>query len=135
MSYQISDDCIGCGACAKKCPQHAIEGKPKKRFDIDPFLCIECGVCFNTCPKGAIIDPFGRRPLQKGKKAKITKAKIERKLCAGCKNCLLNCPQNAIKTAKQRNIFASAYCIVDKELCSGCARCTGLCITGAVELE
>lgn len=41
--------CAGCGACAEKCPEEAIEmkdGLPVTRQD----LCIECGVCVLVCP-------------------------------------------------------------------------------------
>lgn len=132
MAYQISDDCKGCGACAKKCPEHAIEGKVKVRFDIDPFLCVECGTCFSTCPWGAIIDPKGNRSPRKGKNQKQTKARVESAFCAGCQNCYLNCPQNAIRVIK-KNILTT-YCHVDTESCLGCGTCTQFCITGAVSL-
>lgn len=45
------EKCIGCGACAKVCPQSAIsmtEGKPV----LDKSLCNLCGKCENYCPEG-----------------------------------------------------------------------------------
>lgn len=52
MAYQISDDCISCGACQAECPVEAIsEGDGK--YEIDPDKCIECGACAGTCPVGA----------------------------------------------------------------------------------
>ena len=52
MAYQISDDCISCGACQAECPVDAIsEGDGK--YVIDPDKCIECGACAGTCPVGA----------------------------------------------------------------------------------
>lgn len=132
MAYRISGDCKGCGACARKCPEHAIDGKVKVRFDIDPFLCAECGACFNTCPSGAVIDPKGNRSPQKGKSRKPVRARIEPAICAGCQNCFLNCPQSAIRVVK-KNIFTT-YCDVDAGACLGCGACTQFCITGAVTL-
>ncbi len=41
--------CSGCGTCAEKCPEEAIEmvdGMPVVKQDI----CIECGVCVIICP-------------------------------------------------------------------------------------
>ena len=52
MAYQISDDCISCGACQAECPVDAIsEGDGK--YVIDADKCIECGACAGTCPVGA----------------------------------------------------------------------------------
>ncbi len=133
MPYYISDDCIGCGACSKKCPENAISGEIKVRFEIDPSLCQECGVCFQTCRQGVVEDPFGRRsPVKREKKA--LKACIDPGICAGCKTCFLNCPQEAVYVIK-KGIFSSVYCQVDTELCVGCGTCVSHCITNAVSLE
>ncbi len=52
MAYQISAECVACGACAEECPVSAIsEGDGK--FNIDPELCVSCGACAGVCPEGA----------------------------------------------------------------------------------
>ncbi len=52
MAYQISDECLACGACAAGCPVEAIkEGDGK--YEIDADTCIECGACAEVCPVGA----------------------------------------------------------------------------------
>lgn len=52
MAYQISDECISCGACEAECPVSAIsEGDGK--YVIDEATCIECGACNGVCPVGA----------------------------------------------------------------------------------
>ncbi|MDI9494968.1 MAG: NADH-quinone oxidoreductase subunit NuoF [Bacillota bacterium] len=54
-SYSIDrDTCIGCGACAGKCPAKAIEGELKKPHVIQDDKCIKCGTCFTVCPSGAV---------------------------------------------------------------------------------
>ena len=53
MAYRISDDCIGCGACAGECPVGAITEKDGKMV-INADECLDCGACAGTCPIEAI---------------------------------------------------------------------------------
>jgi electron transport complex protein RnfB len=133
MPYQITDDCVGCGACAKKCPESAINGQPKTKHQIDSLFCSECGVCFNTCPRGAILDPQGRLSPKKGKKVELT-ANINTRVCAACKTCLINCPQEAIEVVR-KGLLKGYHCKVDPSKCLGCGACLKLCIMGAITLQ
>ena len=52
MAYQISDECVMCGACVEECPVSAIsEGEGK--YVIDADTCLDCGACEGACPVGA----------------------------------------------------------------------------------
>lgn len=55
--FQVTDKCTGCGACAKHCPDIAIEMR-----DGHPVWaktsCEHCSACINRCPAGAI--EYGR---------------------------------------------------------------------------
>ena len=52
MAYKITDECIGCGACAADCPVECIaEGDGKYVTDADK--CIDCGNCADVCPVAA----------------------------------------------------------------------------------
>jgi NADH-quinone oxidoreductase subunit F/NADP-reducing hydrogenase subunit HndC len=57
-----AEKCIGCGACAKKCPAACITvedpskypDKKRPPYVIDQAACLKCGECFKTCKFGAI---------------------------------------------------------------------------------
>ena len=46
--------CIGCTACARKCPAAAISGGLKKPHAIDTSKCVGCAECMKTCRFGAV---------------------------------------------------------------------------------
>ncbi|MGO5475552.1 pyridoxamine 5'-phosphate oxidase family protein [Parafannyhessea sp. LCP19S3_B1] len=53
QGFKITDTCIGCGPCARPCPQQCIAaGSP---FVIDQAHCLHCGLCFESCPVKAIV--------------------------------------------------------------------------------
>ena len=54
-TYSIdSGKCVGCTACAKKCPAGAIAGDLKKPHVIDESKCVRCGECVKACRFGAV---------------------------------------------------------------------------------
>ncbi|NWF93570.1 MAG: NADH-quinone oxidoreductase subunit NuoF [Syntrophaceae bacterium] len=55
IQYSISEDCTGCGACAKVCPMKAIEGEKKQIHRILTELCSKCGSCKDVCKSNAVI--------------------------------------------------------------------------------
>ena len=60
MAYNITDDCISCGACEPECKNEAItEGETT--YKIDPDKCTECvgwfesPRCADVCPVDACV--------------------------------------------------------------------------------
>lgn len=52
-TFLITDACIGCGTCAKRCPEQCIS--PGTPYVIDQSNCLRCGICQEACPVQAIV--------------------------------------------------------------------------------
>ncbi len=56
MNYEIiSENCVGCTACARACPVGAITGERKEVHTINQSLCIKCGACMDRCKFNAVV--------------------------------------------------------------------------------
>ena len=52
--FAVTDACIGCGCCARACPQGAISLGDDGRAHIAQEHCLHCGRCAEVCPAGAV---------------------------------------------------------------------------------
>ncbi|MDR0966782.1 MAG: YfhL family 4Fe-4S dicluster ferredoxin [Myxococcales bacterium] len=58
MAYEISEECIACGACESECPNAAIS-QGAEIYEIHPARCTECvgfydeAACAAVCPVNA----------------------------------------------------------------------------------
>ncbi|MDR2457682.1 MAG: 4Fe-4S binding protein [Clostridiales Family XIII bacterium] len=52
---KVSDTCIYCSLCEKKCPSEAISvDRNDRKWSISAEKCTSCGICIDICPKDSL---------------------------------------------------------------------------------
>jgi formate hydrogenlyase subunit 6/NADH:ubiquinone oxidoreductase subunit I len=134
MAYTISESCIGCGACKKICPAHAVEGEKKLQHHIKEEICIECGACGRVCPAGAVKDIFGI-VIERVPPKKWLRPYFDLDKCMSCNICLDTCPAGAISSCMQKVGSKHLFpCLTDESECMGCGFCALDCPVDAIRL-
>lgn len=134
MPHFIMDNCIGCTACSKVCPQDCIFGDREELHVIHGEWCIDCSVCGNVCPVAAIVD-HRTNVVTKVKLKDRQKAVVYPEDCTGCWYCKWVCPEDAIrmvKSPRQGDFYEIAEVLDSK--CTGCGLCEEQCIKSAIVL-
>ena len=136
MPYFITDNCIGCTACAKNCPVLAIDGVPKARHTVNIRRCVSCGVCGRVCPKGAVLDGHGNA-CEAVPRTKWKKPSVDASLCSACGLCAANCRFGALRISPPQfhadiHVFAE---LSDPKKCVGCGQCALECPLHAITMR
>ncbi len=127
MTYLISEQCNGCGACVKLCPVGAIGGAKAKRHSVDEALCIECGVCGKICPQGALWDPFGVNCIPSKRSLWLRPICFVEK-CTSCGICISACPSGALRlSGEEGSLNKRRLPLLEAKKCIACGFCAAEC--------
>ncbi len=136
MSYEITEGCTGCAACAKQCPMGAISGTVKEHHYISASICIDCGVCGMACSSSAVLDPFGN-VCEKVKKRDRPKPVVDPEICSGCEACIAICPFGCLEInddIKSYEVKGKAS-LARSAKCVSCRECERICAKSAIILK
>jgi NAD-dependent dihydropyrimidine dehydrogenase PreA subunit len=137
MAFEIIPElCIGCTACAKRCPVTCITGESKRIHWIDPLACIDCGACGLVCPTEAILDGAGRPIPFIKKKNERPLAVVDEVFCSGCDFCSDVCPFDCLEIVKDVTspLSNSVVKMVDPKACVACRLCEDVCQKEAINV-
>ncbi|MDQ1714277.1 MAG: hypothetical protein QOG52_1410 [Frankiaceae bacterium] len=63
LTFLVTRDCVGCGACLLTCPEHAIApwGDPRTGGPLTVLdeRCTGCSACAEVCPEDACVEAPG----------------------------------------------------------------------------
>lgn len=144
----VLDKCIGCGRCAKMCPNQCIEMVPfgndekskVKRPQVNLARCMMCGFCAEECPTNAMLvtpefelstynradmmfDPVRlQHPYKPGYEVNYRFA-LPSEIRAG-----------STKDYAKNDQEVHDTIVLDGAKCISCSRCAKTCPTGAIEM-
>lgn len=135
VAYIITEVCVGCSACAEKCPTKSIAGMEGSVHSIAPETCIECGVCGRVCPKEAVLDSTGNAVVPM-KPVAWPKPIFDQNACISCNICIQTCPVSCISLsqANAKGFHRIPY-MENPALCITCGFCAEDCPVQAIAMK
>lgn len=132
MSFKITADCTGCGACRMWCPTRAIVGRRKNKHSIDSEKCISCGVCGRVCGHHAVEDESGMVQTRQILREWLVPV-WNYQACTNCNACVRSCPAKCIESTPapegNQRILPKLRRI---NLCIACGACEAACKFNAI---